>query len=478
MNCRLKLRPAQKAATAAVAMLALGLCGQPSRAQNANTGVNNGVGSGVNSGVSIGPSEALSSPAQETGAAPAETLFGDPGGFRAKLARVGIDLTLDYTTEVAGNATGGLKQGTYYAGQIGFEADIDWNKLAGVQGLSTHVVIVNRQGTQVGSAIGDNLNQVQEIYGAGGDVIAHLVYAYAEESLLNGRVDIAVGRMPVNNDFAASPIYCTFMSNTICGNPRPLVASDIGFSSYPDAVWGGRIRGRPTATTYIQTGVYEVNQNLYGRYHRSGFDLTTAGSSGVIIPVEVAYEPSIGPQALPGHYKLGFSYDTTTYSQFSTTVATVLGGSNRTANKTGFWALADQMVVRNGPGSLDGIVIFGGYAHLNPSVAAYTDEVFIGLSDKAFWPARPQDSIGLLFQYGATSSNLAKQQTLDIELGLPIANGATGVQRHEEVIEAHYDIHVYRGIDLQPTFQYYFRPNAVANIKDAAIFGFKAHVTF
>ena len=35
-----------------------------------------------------------------------------------------------------------------------------------------------------------------------------------------------------------------------------------------------------------------------------------------------------------------------------------------------------------------------------------------------------------------------------------------------------------RGVDFQPDFQYVFRPNAQSNIHDAAVLGFKSHVTF
>ncbi len=432
----------------------------------------------INNGVSIGPSEALSPPTA-TPPPPPQHLLSFLDGYRADLARVGITLQLDWISEDVGNPYGGLKQGFDYAGQVGFEADIDWNKLAGVRGFSTHVVLVNREGSNLGSQLGDNLNQVQEIYGAGGDTVVHLVYAYAEETLFNGRLDVIVGREPVDNDFAASPIYCNFMSNTICGNPRALVVSDIGMSSYPDGVWGTRARLRPTADTYIQAGVYEVNQGLYGNANfRSGFKFDDSQDSGVIFPVEFAYEPTIGSQAMPGHYKLGFAYDTSIYPQFLSTAYAVQTGNTNTGTKTNFWALFDQMVVRNGPGQLDGVVVFGGYAHEDPSLSNYDNQAFVGVIDNAFWAARPQDSIGLLFSYGTISGNLARQQELDIQLGQPIAGAATGVQNHEEVVEAHYDIHVYNGVDFQPTFQYYLRPNAQANIKDAAIFGFKTHVSF
>jgi carbohydrate-selective porin OprB len=74
-----------------------------------------------------------------------EHLLGDLGGVRPWLENHGIYLLLDATAEFAGN-TGGVKQGATSANQIGFEADIDWQRLAGITGLSTHVIMVNRSG--------------------------------------------------------------------------------------------------------------------------------------------------------------------------------------------------------------------------------------------------------------------------------------------------------------------------------------------
>ena len=46
------------------------------------------------------------------------------------------------------------------------------------------------------------------------------------------------------------------------------------------------------------------------------------------------------------------------------------------------------------------------------------------------------------------------------------------------IIELNYDIHVFRGVNFEPVFQYYFRPNAQRNIQDAALLGFKSHISF
>ena len=114
------------ALSAAAALAALGLWATAPAAQAQQ----------VNSGVSIGPSEALSPP-NAPPPPPGEHLITQLDPLRQQLSDYGVTLLLDWVSEVLGNPTGGVKQGATYAGQVGFEADIDWNKLAGIQGLTT-----------------------------------------------------------------------------------------------------------------------------------------------------------------------------------------------------------------------------------------------------------------------------------------------------------------------------------------------------
>jgi porin len=413
------------------------------------------------------------------GAPPTEHLFGDWWGLRPQLEQRGIYLSLDAIAEFAGNVSGGIKQGATSANQIAFSADIDWQKLAGVTGLSTHVIFVNRSGANDSQLFGDNVTPVQEIYGAGGDVAIHLVSAYAEESLLRGQVDVAAGWMNVENDFASSPLYCYYMNNDLCGDPKALPGGDIGHSAYPDAVWGGRIRVRPTPDTYVVTGVYGVNRDLYGQADSSGFDFAMPHAGGVYVPIQAAYEPKIGPDHLPGHYVVGFGYDTSRFQSFSNALPASAGIPTSSHNgNTQFWILADQMLMRNGPGDEDGLIALAGFIRNDPDNSSYAQQYFVGMLDYGFWRARPDDGVGLLFNYIAMSGTLGKVQAEQQALGLPVSNAASGIQTNEMVIELDYNIHVYRGLDFRPDFQYVIRPNAQSTLHDAAVFGFKAHVVF
>src|SRR6202041_1968625 len=145
------------------------------------------------------PHDMARAPARTDVASTTEHLLGDWGGIRTRLENMGIYLSFDALTEFAGNVSGGMKQGATFANQVAFGADIDWQRLAGVTGFSTHVTLVNRSGANDSALFGDNLLPVQEIFGAGGNVGVHLVSAFVQEKLFGGRLDLAAGRMNVEN---------------------------------------------------------------------------------------------------------------------------------------------------------------------------------------------------------------------------------------------------------------------------------------
>ncbi|PPQ27440.1 carbohydrate porin [Rhodopila globiformis] len=439
----------------------------------------------VNPTPKITPSENLAAlPPQPPMTPGVEHLFGDWGGLRTYLGQYGIDVLLDNTNEFAGNVAGGLKQSATNAGQVGLQVDIDWDKLAGLQGFTTHTAIVGRYGANLSSNIGDDLTQVQEIYGAGGNVVAHMVYMYGELSLRNNTIDIAVGRMPTGNDFSASPLNCSFMNLNICGNPKALVGQPGGLTAWPDATWGGRARVRPTQDTYLMFGIYQVNQNLYGvgAGFRSGWLLSGSGDTGVEVPAEVAWEPKFGSDSLPGHYKLGLGFDSSSYpvwSPFATAGASGGTGQSSQQGRLQFWALADQMIRRNGPGDKDGLILLTGVAHDSPAATfVYGDEVFGGVIDRGFWSARPRDTLAGMVSFLRVSDRLTDVQQIDEFYGLPLANGATGVQTGEVILEANYQIQVTQGVSLMPDFQYVIRPNGQGNIPNAVVLGFRSHIEF
>ena len=395
------------------------------------------------------------------------------------LHQFGTALLLDNTNEFLG-VVSGPHQGSTNTGQYSLEWDQDWNILAGIPGLQTHAIAVGRYGNLAGNLFGDNgLNQSQEIYGAGGNTAIHLVFFYAEETMAHGRVAIAAGRAPMENDFDSNPLNCNFMNNSICGNPKGVTDNNAN-ASYPDAQWFARARVRPIAPVYIQTGIYFTQDNIYSATdgYRSGFNFGGQHVNGEAFPIEVGYEPKLGTAQMPGHYKLGAMYENTNHNSWelpSDPVQTRKGGTQA-------WAQFDQMLLRQGPGATDGILVTGDYVHNDVRYSTRADQFIIAGIDRDFWKARPFDTIDVLFAEQTISGRLGKIQGEEQELGLPISGSfggvpnAAGIQSYAMNFEVNYQIHVYRGVTFAPDFQYFIRPNAEKQLPNAALIGFKSHI--
>lgn len=439
----------------------------------------------TNQGVGIGPSQEQAQPLVPVPpVAPTSHLFGDWGGLRDALDHRGIGIALDYTTENAAVVSGGIRHGIDYAHQIGLQVDLDWARIAGIEGLTTHGVIVNRAGRNAGTDfLGDNIIQPQELYGAGFDMAAHLVYLYDELKLANGRLDLEAGRLDVGNDFAASPLYCNFMLLAVCGHPRAL-QSEAGFTDWPQASWGGRIRVRPSDTTYVQFGAYEVKP--YPAGGRSGFDWSLDYDTGVSVPVELGWEPVLGgSRALLGHYKVGYIYDNSNYADFLTgqfglmqTSTGSLRPVQQRAGRAQFWITFDQMLRRQGPHQYDGLILLGAFAHADPHTSQISDLAELGLIDKSLWRSRPGDQLGLMAVYYHISNQLNAEETLETQLGEPLSGGALGTQSDAMVLEANYAVPVWTGVQVQPEIEYFVRPGATTHTPSALVLGLKTHVAF
>ena len=461
-----------------VAGAILGLASGPVLAQTADTGQG-----------TFASSKLSNAPAANFGAPPLpkpEALFPQ---VNEALAKYGAAVLVDNINEFDGAITG-AHTGATNAGQYAIEWDQDWDVLAGLRGFQTHAIAVGRYGIPASRIFGDNIEPSQEIYGAGGNVAIHLVFAYAEETLAHGRFNVAAGRIPTLNDFAASPLYCNFQNNSICGNPKASSDNTVS-SSYPDANWALRLRVRPISQVYVQWGIYFTESNIYdyAKGYRTGFHLDSSYINGEYFPVEIGWEPAFGADKLPGHYKVGFGYDNTNhpdnyydingaaYAQTGLAPRMRKGGSQA-------WLLVDQMLVRQGPAATDGIIGLAGFYHNDPRYSTRAEQYYVAALDRGFWKARPLDTIGLLFSYNTVAGKLGKTEALQQELGLPITGTGTtfyddstpGVQTHSMIIEANYAIHVFRGVTFAPDFQYYFRPNGQGNLPNAALIGFKSHI--
>ncbi|WP_203414510.1 carbohydrate porin [Entomobacter blattae] len=425
-----------------------------------------------------------------------ESMIGDAGGVDPWLRSHGIGIILDTINEFAqgmSSVTPGknLKGGGSNAGQVGFQLDLDWDKIAGIPGFATHLVTTSRYGRPSNRYYGDWLAHTSEIYGGGGNVAVKLVILSAEENLLGGRISIAAGRIPLLTDFASSNLFCNFMNNSFCGRPKS--AGDNGYiSTYPGSSWALRVRGRPAKDLYIQSGIYFPEKGMFpgpGNFtNRSGWRFSGSNIVGQTIPVEAGWEPYLddAEKDLPGHYKIGATYQNVPIADNlydgDNVPYPISGNRARTRRDTySMWLMMDQRILHYPETHTkdSGLTLLGGAVH-NAAYSSVRDfQFYWAILNRGFIEDRPYDTLGFAYSFVKVSGSRIRAEHLLQDQGKPfIDSTVTGIQSNAQVIELNYSIHVMDGVVFAPDFQYYFRPNAQKDLNDAAFIGFKSHVVF
>lgn len=405
----------------------------------------------------------------------------------------GINFLVDNTNEFAGAITPPTRgktpgfinynQGASNAGQYALQLDVNWEKLVGLKGFATHMITVGRYGTTANRMFGDWLNHASEDYGGGGNVVVHLVYMYGEETLFGGRLAIAAGRMSEISDFAASPLFCNFQNGSFCGRPKGITDTNYD-AGYPAATWGFRVRGRPTRTVYVQTGVYPIENGIYQVYqHRTGFKFNGANIIGYAAPIETAWEPTFSKGTLPGHYKFGAQVFSTPQADNFQDIdgrSFALTGKAKRMHSASWstWVMFDQRLLHYKSSKDSGLTALAGLIYNDPHTSLRRYVAYGALVNRGMFASRPYDTFGFSFTYTQIANGVTMQDEDLLLLGKSMPNHATGVQRHAIVMEANYAIHVMPGVIFTPLFEYYIHPNAQFNLRDAALLGFKSHIQF
>lgn len=392
------------------------------------------------------------------------------GDWNKKLSDKGLELTLTYEGDVAAVVSGGKRRGADYAQQLELDVKADWSKIAGLKGLTSTVTFVNRAGTSAARRrAGDEIFQFEPMYGGTHHAIIHLVQAFADWKSDKGTVDLAAGRLPVGNDFGTSPYYCEFMNTALCGYPHSLPAKR-GFSAFPNSTWGARVRIAPGSRWYVQTGAYQVRPRFGGKY---GLDWGWSGTTGAYLPVEMGWEPSFGSHELNGHYKLGFTTDTSRYNDLlydANGVPFPISGKPPAKHGTrhSVYLLADQMIRRNGDGPENGLVLLGGFVASDKATSKISRFAFAAVRDQGLIPGRSDDVAGVMLAHAHISDRLTMAQELS---GDPLQTG-------EWAMEGTYRIAVAPGLTISPDVQFLVHPNGEKSIHNALALAGRVEIYF
>lgn len=392
------------------------------------------------------------------------TLTGDWGEARTNLKNKGITFDLSYINQYADDFAGGKRQGSDFANQLAAAMTLDLNKIAGISGGSVFVGFNQRWGRSesadyIGSRIAD-----QYLIGGGENLrITNLSY---QQNFDNGIIVTQIGDFPMGNTFGTDAVFCNFMSNAFCGHMTAQPSDSNGWSDYPLARWGGRARFQLTPNLYLQSGVFDSNPT--DATYPNGLKLSLSGTTGALIPVEVGLTTNF--DSLPGHYKVGAYYDTST-------IADIAISKRVDTGRYAGYAIFDQMLWSFDANADRGLIVFGSYTHTDSETTAVPQQIVAGLDIQGPFASRPNDFVDFGFTNIKVNRRLINKEYLLLE-----TKNITdfSLEPGENDIEAGYGYKATPWLLLHPNIQYVGNPGAYSykHIPCAWVFGFETRVTF
>ena len=426
-------------------------------------------------------------------------LLGDLWGLRPTLATRGVMLGLAETSEVFGNATGGVHRDAHYDGVTTISLGVDTAAAFGWQGGIFNISAFQIHGRSISQ---DNLFNLQTASGVEAQRATRVWELWYQQAFLGGKLDVKIGQQSLDQEFITSSNSNLFI-NTAAGWPLvPSVDLYAGGPSYPLASLGVRLRAQPIDTVTILGGVFDDNPPGGPFYDDSQVrGASQAGTNfhlgtGALVIAEVQYalnppptekeQPATG---LPGGYKLGGWYDSGHFpdQRFGTDGLSLAdaasNGNPRFRGKNwSLYGVFDQMVWRPAPDAAQAVGVFARLmgAPGDRNLASFS--VNAGITLKAPLPGRDNDTLG----FGFGLAKIGNRAILLDQDTAALRNGAYPIRSSESFIELTYQAQVAPWLAMQPDFQYVWTPsggipnpnNPAKRIGNEAIFGIRTNVTF
>jgi porin len=386
------------------------------------------------------------------------TMTGDWGGLRTKLSQEGFDFHASYTGEYAYNFSGGKRIGGDYAQELTWGVDADMGTVAGLTGGAFHLEFNQRQGRSTTADFIGNRLAVQTIFGGGENLrITELNY---EQNLFDDTLILKAGYLVMGNDFAATRLLCLFENVAFCAHPQSL-PNDSGWTDFPNSRWGGEAIVNLPHGIYAETAIVDVNPTY--ALHQNGLKFSLQGSTGALFAQEFGKTVQLGPAAMPGHYKTGGYYDTSSVPGIANPQLTYSG-------RYGGYIVADQMVWSFERGTNRGLIVVGN-ATLNDRRTSQIGPYFTAaLVAQGPFAARPHDSIAIGYVRDFVNHNLIQRKTTELA-----AEGALNpdLALGENIVEIAYALQVTPWMAIHPNVQYIGNPGAFTftHIPNAWVFG-------
>lgn len=391
-------------------------------------------------------------------------LLGDWNGQRTELAQKGIKFEANALTDAAYLADGGRNDGAdpTLSAQFWLGAQLDLEKLAGLNGVTVRAVMTARQGQSTSirnlqDPAAPQLANVQGTFGRGNQD-SRLTELSIEKNFKDQGLSIKAGRLGLGMDF--NVMACDFASTAFCAAQMGKWQGNIWMNT-PVSQWGARVKKTISPELAVQAGVYEFNpDNGNGTKESQGWSLNTDNADGVTIPVEVVWTPQSLLNGLPGSYRIGGMYNTADDLKNQKDIATGQAEDRTFAG----WLAIEQQLTSTGSGR-QGLHSFANFTWHDRTTNKVDNSQQLGLKYIGLVASQPNDILGLAVNRVHVNERFT-------------AGKAAYDASAEYNIELNYSYNATPWLMLRPNIQYVVNPGASHNVDNALVLGLGSRIIF
>jgi porin len=368
----------------------------------------------------------------------------------------GVTISAEYTGEILGDVSGGIKTGATYEGLVRLGLMLDLKKLINLDGTTFYVSALYPHGKGISHDFSGDFNIASSIDAYNSFRLNEL---WLQQKLFNNDdFTIRVGQLAADLEFFLSANAALFVNSAF--GTMPTISFNNKLPVYPVGGLGIRIAYAPTQGWFFRGGVFDANPGTQNTDDKHGVDFRINLSEGVIVLAEAGYAINSGADSkrLEGSYKVGGWYDSSHQE-----TPQIIG---QHSGDSGFYAIIDQMLYRNSgadPGSLSAFVRVSGAPQEDKNlVPFYIDG---GFNLVGPFPSRNHDIFGMALGYTQLSSHF-------VPVNVPIRSG------HETVFETSYKLQLGGHLFLQPDIQYILNPGGFPHLDNALVMALRFDITY
>lgn len=407
------------------------------------------------------------------------TLTGDWGGLRSKLANRGLHLEGFYIGDVFANVTGGVNEDAEYLDNIELKLLLDMQKIIGWQGGRILLYGLRNDGGSISADVGDaqGVNNIEAVSSF------KLYEAWVQQNLFINRFSVLAGLYDVNSEFDVMQSAGLFI-NSSHGMGAEFAASGlVGPSTFPFTALSLRLRTQLNRSLYLQTiiadgvpgdpndsdenaivirkeeGAFLAAELGWYLFKEDGSEVRQSGMEtrtrrkhiGREVAADYELKLGVGVWAYTSNFELVRKETSTEFTTF--------------ARDKGIYALLDWRTYHEPQDKTQGLAIFLRLGFAEDDASRFNFYGGAGLVYTGLPPGRGEDEMGLAL---AVANNSGYFKSISPE---PLDNA-------EITLEFTYRTQLAPWLAFQPDTQYVINPGTVPNLKNAFIFGIRFEITF